>query len=152
FGKAFLELRELGLIARTPRLAVINAAGANTFFQLHDKFGIRWNGGRPDQNTVDGYFRALDMEKIRAATLASAIEINRPVNLPKALRALDACGGGVREVTDQEMLDAKAKVGAGGLGCEPASAATVAGLRRLRQDGIVDAGERVVCILTGHQL
>ena len=63
----------------------------------------------------------------RAATLASAIEINRPVNLPKALRALERCGGVVREVTDQEILDAKAKVGAGGLGCEPAVAASVAG-------------------------
>ncbi len=74
------------------------------------------------------------------------------MNLPKALRALDRCGGVVREVTDQEMLDAKAKVGAGGLGCEPASAASVAGVKRLRQDGVIDAGDRVVCILTGHQL
>ena len=62
------------------------------------------------------------------------------------------CGGVVREVTDQEMLDAKAKVGAGGLGCEPASAATVAGTRRLRQEGIIGSDERVVCVLTGHQL
>src|SRR5205807_3684499 len=78
--------------------------------------------------------------------------INRPVNLAKALRALDLCNGVVREVTDQEMLDAKAKVGAGGLGCEPASAASVAGVRRLRQEGVIDPGERVVCVLTGHQL
>ena len=63
--------------------------------------------------------------------MASAIEINRPVNLPKALRALDRCDGVVREVTDQEILDAKAKVGAGGLGCEPASAASVAGVSKL---------------------
>jgi threonine synthase len=101
---------------------------------------------------VEGYYRALDMERIRAATLASAIEINRPVNLVKALRALDRCGGVVREVTDQEMLDAKAKVGAGGLGCEPASAATVAGVRKLCQEGVINRDERVVCILTGHQL
>src|SRR5439155_16144409 len=114
--------------------------------------GLRWNKGEPDQNVIDGYYRALDMEKIRAATLASAIEINRPVNLPKALRALDRCKGVVREVTDQEMLDAKAKVGAGGLGCEPASAASVAGVKRLRLEGVIDAGERTVCILTGHQL
>ena len=73
-------------------------------------------------------------------TLASAIEINRPVNLPKALRALDRCGGVVREATDQEILDAKAKVGAGGLGCEPASAASVAGARKLRQRGRHRAG------------
>jgi threonine synthase len=152
FGKAFAELLELGLIARAPRLAVINAAGANTFYQLYERFGLRWNNGRPDQNKIDGYYRSLDIENLRAATLASAIEINRPVNLPKALRALDRCNGVVREVTDQEMLDAKAKVGAGGLGCEPASAASVAGVRRLRQEGVIDPGERVVCVLTGHQL
>ena len=80
------------------------------------------------------------------------IEINRPVNLYKALRALDATNGVVREVTDQEILDAKAKVGAGGLGCEPASAASVAGVRKLRQEGVIAASDRVVCILTGHQL
>ena len=89
---------------------------------------------------------------MRAATIASAIEINRPVNLTKALRALDRCDGVVREVTDQEILDAKAQVGAGGLGCEPASAASVAGARKLRQEGVIGADERVVCILTGHQL
>lgn len=152
FGKAFIELRELGLIERVPRLAVINAAGANTFFQLFERFGVRWNGGRPDAQKIDGYYRSLEMENIRAATLASAIEINHPVNLAKALRALDRCGGVVREVTDQEMLDAKAKVGAGGLGCEPASAASVAGVKRLRQDGVIASSDRVVCILTGHQL
>jgi len=152
FGKAFQELLELGLIPRAPRLAVINAFGANTFFQLYERFGVRWNDGSPDQQKVEGYYRSLDLENIRAATLASAIEINRPVNLNKALRALDKCGGVVREVTDQEMLDAKAKVGAGGLGCEPASAATVAGLKRLRLDGTIQKDERVGCILTGHQL
>jgi len=68
------------------------------------------------------------------------------------LRALEKCGGVVRQVTDQDILDAKAKVGTGGLGCEPASAASVAGAKRLRQEGVVSAGERVVCILTGHQL
>jgi threonine synthase len=152
FGKAFIELAELGLVQKLPRLAVINAAGANTFCQLYERFGLRWSGGQPDANLIDGYYRGLDAEKIRAATIASAIEINHPVNLPKALRALDRCGGVVRDVTDQEILDAKAKVGAGGLGCEPASAASVAGARKLRREGIIDAGERVVCILTGHQL
>src|SRR5262245_43590411 len=69
FGKAFLELLELGLIKRPPRLAVINAAGANTFYQLYERFGLRWNGGKPDQNLIDGYYRSLDVEKIRAATI-----------------------------------------------------------------------------------
>jgi len=152
FGKAFLELHQLGLIQRIPRLAVINASGADTFYQLHERFGLRWNAGRPSLEKVAGYYGALDGERIRASTIASAIEINRPVNLTKALRALDCCNGLVREANDQEILDAKAKVGAGGLGCEPASAASVAGARKLRQEGIIEPGERVVCILTGHQL
>ncbi|HXG08657.1 MAG TPA: threonine synthase [Gemmataceae bacterium] len=152
FGKAFSELVELGLIARPPRLAVINAAGANTFYQLYERAGLRWRQGRPDTGLTARYYQHLDAGKVRASTIASAIEINRPVNLPKALRALERCGGVVREVTDQEILDAKAKVGAGGLGCEPASAASVAGARRLRQEGVIAPGERTVCILTGHQL
>src|SRR6266852_6511695 len=152
FGKAFSELAELGLIDRLPRLAVINAAGANTFYQLYERFGLRWNQGRWDVKLVDGYYGGLDAEHIRAATIASAIEINRPVNLAKALRALEECGGVVREVTDQDILDAKAKVGAGGFGCEPASAASVAGARKLRQEGVIGKDDRVVCILTGHQL
>ena len=152
FGKAFIELMELGLIKRPPRLAVINAAGANTFYQLYEKNGLRWTGGEPSKNVIDGYYQSLDMEKIRAATIASAIEINHPVNLHKALRALDHCGGVVREASDQEILDAKAKVGAGGLGCEPASATSVAGARKLRREGIIAPSDRVVCILTGHQL
>ena len=152
FGKAFIELTELGLIQRTPRFAVINAAGANTFFQLHERQRLRWNHGRPDSKIIDAYFQGLDADHIRASTIASAIEINRPVNLSKSLRALERCGGVVREVTDQEILDAKAKVGAGGLGCEPASAASVAGARKLRQEGTISPDERVVCILTGHQL
>lgn len=152
FGKAFIELMELGLIKRAPRLAIINAAGANTFYQLYDRQGLRWNGGRMDQGKVDSYMRNMDATNSRADTLASAIEINRPVNLPKALRAVERCGGVVREVNDQEIMDAKAKVAAGGLGCEPASAASVAGAKKLRAEGVIGADERIVCILTAHQL
>jgi threonine synthase len=152
FGKAFIELAELGLIPRLPRLAVINATGADTFFQLHERQQLRWNDGRINRAVSEEYFRGLSAGGIRASTIASAIEINHPVNLPKALRSLERCGGVVREATDQEILDAKARVGAGGYGCEPASAASVAGARKLRQEGIIGPGERVVCILTGHQL
>jgi threonine synthase len=74
------------------------------------------------------------------------------VNLKKALRAIAGCNGVVRDVTDQEILDAKAQVGAGGLGCEPASAASVAGAKLLRAQGVIRPDERVVCILTGHLL
>ncbi|WP_169975682.1 threonine synthase [Tautonia rosea] len=152
FGKAFQELHYLGLIDRIPRLAVINAAGAQTLDQLVRSHGLSWNSGLPDESIPKAYYDHLDHEHIRASTIASAIEINRPVNLKKCLRALDVCDGVVRQVSDQEIMDAKARVGAGGLGCEPASAASVAGARRLREEGIIAPSDRVVCILTGHQL
>jgi threonine synthase len=152
FGKAFAELKQLGLIDRTPRLAVINAAGADTLFELFERRGLRWNGGNDDQGIVNHYYGELDQLGRKASTIASAIEINRPVNLRKCLRALDEMDGVVRQVTDQEILDAKAKIAAGGFGCEPASAASVAGARLLCDQGIISADERVVCILTGHQL
>jgi threonine synthase len=152
FGKAFMELKAIGLIDRVPRLAVINAAGADTLFELHEKRGLRWRNGTGDMTAACEYFQELDRERRKASTIASAIEINRPVNLRKCLRALETCDGLVRCVTDQEILDAKAQVGAGGIGCEPASAASVAGARLLRQEGIIGADDRVVCILTGHLL
>ncbi len=102
--------------------------------------------------TVDTYYQQLDTDRIKASTIASAIEINRPVNLKKCLRALHFCDGVVQMVSDQEIMDAKAWVGAGGLGCEPASAASVAGARRLREEGVIAPSDRVVCVLTGHQL
>ena len=152
FGKAFSELRELGLIDRVPRLAVINAAGADTLYQLVEKRGLRWRGGSPNLEVASGYYGEMDAQQRRASTIASAIEINRPVNLTKCIRALEVCDGLVREVSDQEILDAKAQVGASGLGCEPASAASVAGVKLLVAEGVIDPNERVVCVLTGHQL
>lgn len=152
FGKAFAELHALGLIKRIPRLAVINASGSNTLHELYTRRNVRWNQGQVDQSRIDSYYQELESTHRRASTIASAIEINRPVNLHKCLRALDVCDGVVREVSDQEIMDAKAQVGAGGLGCEPASAASVAGAKRLRNEGVISPSERVVCILTGHQL
>jgi threonine synthase len=152
FGKAFIELHHLGLIDKIPRLAVINAAGANTLYRLYEQEGLRWNGGNYDKMLTQKFFSQMTAEGRKASTIASAIEINRPVNLSKCLRALDFCGGVVREVSEQEILDAKAQVGAGGLGCEPASAASVAGAKKLVAEGVIDKSDRVVCILTGHQL
>lgn len=152
FGKAFWELRKLGLIDRMPRMAIVNATGANTLSQLVNTYHVSWNGGRPDREAIAAYYQALDRENRRASTIASAIEINRPVNLSKCLRALEWCRGVVCEVSDQEILDAKAQVGMGGFGCEPASAASVAGAKRLVEQGIIGKDERVVCVLTGHQL
>lgn len=152
FGKAFLELKHLGLIDRVPRLAVVNAQGARTLDELVGAHHLAWLDGLPDDQITRGYYQRMDAEGRKASTIASAIEINRPVNLKKCLRALDVCNGVVRQVSDQEIMDAKARVGAGGLGCEPASAASVAGAKRLRDEGVIARGDRVVCILTGHQL
>lgn len=152
FGKAFHELHQLGLIDRIPRLAVINAAGASTLHELYENRGLRWNKGKPDHSIVNKYYSELDAAAGKADTIASAIEINRPVNLTKCLRALECCEGVVREVSDQQILDAKSQVGANGMGCEPASAASVAGAKLLREQGVIAPSDRVVCILTGHQL
>jgi len=152
FGKAFIELKQLGLIDRVPRLAVITASEADTLYELYERRGVRWNGGRVDMDPIRAYNDQMDREQLKADTIASAIEINRPVNLKKCLRALDFMDGVVRQVSDQEILDAKAKVGAGGFGCEPASAASVAGAKLLRREGVISANDRVVCVLTGHEL
>jgi threonine synthase len=152
FGKAFAELKLLGLIDRIPRLAVINATGSNTLYELYEQQGVRWNGGRPTAGVIDGYFATMTAEDRRASTLATAIEINRPVNLLKCLRALEVMDGVVREVSDEEIMDGKALVGANGFGCEPASGATIAGVRRLREEGVFAKGDRVACVLTGHEL
>ena len=152
FGKVFAELKELGLIDRIPRLAVINASGANTLTELVNDKGLRWNNGHVDQQIIDDYYANLDATHYRPDTIASAIEISRPVNLKKCLRALDVCKGVVLDVPDEEILDAKAQIGVCGLGCEPASAATLAGLKHLLADGTIDKDARVGCVLTGHPL
>ena len=152
FGKAFAELKQLGLITRIPRLAVINATGANTLHRIVAEEKLTWNDGNTDDQAINDFFTKMDQEDRRASTLASAIEINRPVSLKKCLRALDVCDGVVREVSDAQILDAKAQVGAGGLGCEPASAASVAGAKLLREQAVIAPSDQVVCILTGHQL
>ncbi|MCH7592842.1 MAG: threonine synthase [Planctomycetes bacterium] len=152
FGKAFVELRELGLIDRLPRLAVINAAGANTLCELYNDRKIRFNDGTVDRVAIDAYYAESTASGRSAKTVASAIEIGRPVNLVKALRSLEAMNGVVRQVSDEAILDGKALVGRFGYGCEPASGATLAGLRLLMDEQVIERSDRVVCILTGHGL
>jgi threonine synthase len=152
FGKAFDELKHLGLIKRVPRMAIINATGADTLSHLVNNKKLTWNSGRPDRAVIDGYYADLTARNFSPHTCASAIEISRPVNLGKCLRAIEFCHGLVRAVTDSDILDAKAVVGAHGLGCEPASAATIAGLKLLRAEGVIGADERTACVLTGHPL
>lgn len=167
FAKCFAELHALGMIDRIPRLAVINASGARTLDRIVNELGVRWTpSGNPiadargssvlsgsyDRAKVGAEFARMDAARENAHTIASAIEINRPVNLPKALRALHIMNGMVRSVSDEDILEHKALVGRHGYGCEPASAASVAGAALLLREGVIRPDETVVCILTGHQL
>lgn len=152
FGKAFAELKQLGLIKQIPRLAIINATGAGTLTDLVNSKNLLWNNGQVEQKIIDDYYADLTSRHFSPRTCASAIEISRPVNLKKCLRAIDVCNGVVRAVSDEEICDAKAVIGRYGLGCEPASAATVAGLKLLRTEGVIAPDERVACVLTGHLL
>ncbi|HEX9162442.1 MAG TPA: threonine synthase [Thermoanaerobaculia bacterium] len=133
FGKALREAREAGWISRTPRLASIQASGANPFYRsFRDSFTGR--------------------HRVAAETIASAIRIGDPVSYDRAVAAIRYTGGVVEEVTDDEIMTAKRDIDAMGIGCEPASAATLAGVRKLRASGVLHAGERIVCVLTGHLL
>jgi len=152
FGKAFKELYALGLIDRIPRLAIINATGANTLYQLHEEQGLHWNGGQMDDAKAKAYYDKMDADGKVAKTVASAIEIGRPVNLKKAIRSLEICNGLVRQVPDEDILEHKAMVGRFGFGCEPASGASVAGLHLLLKQQVINPTDSVVCILTGHLL
>jgi len=133
FGKALKELYDLGLIDRIPRVAIIQARGASPLYQAFIK-------------------EFKDFEPVKAETLATAIKIGNPVNYKKAVRTLEWTNGFVEAVTDQQILDAKALIDRAGIGCEPASAATLAGTKKLVENGIIKSHERVVGILTGHVL
>ncbi|HUW18126.1 MAG TPA: threonine synthase [Sedimentisphaerales bacterium] len=152
FGKAFLELKQLGLIEQVPRMAIINATGADTLTHLVNNKKLVWNSGNVERKIIDDYYADLTARNFSPHTCASAIEISRPVNLKKCLRAIDICNGIVRAVSDEEICDAKAIIGKYGLGCEPASAASIAGLKHLRAEGVIGADERIACVLTGHPL
>lgn len=152
FAKAYMELKELGLVKKVPRLAVINAKGANTLNELYTRQNVRWNDGRWDASAAQKLYAAMDESHYKPNTVASAIEISRPVNLPKALRALEFMNGVVREVDDDTILEHRAMVARWGFGCEPASAASVAGLHMLLDEQIISKDESVACILTGHEL
>jgi threonine synthase len=152
FGKAFYELKKLGLIDKVPRMAIINAAGADTLTELVNNRGLKWNNGKVDNKKISDFYAELTAKNFSPHTCASAIEISRPVNLKKCLRAIDVCSGVVRAVSDEAITDAKALIGKFGLGCEPASAATIAGLEVLLGQKIIKPDERVACVLTGHCL
>jgi len=133
FGKALREAHALGLIDRMPRLAAIQAAGASPFAQSFREHFARRIHVDPD-------------------TMATAIRIGAPASWDRAIRAIRETNGVVTSVTDAEILEAKAVIDASGVGCEPASAASVAGVAQLRRDGVIRPSDRVVAVLTGHLL
>jgi len=152
FGKAFMELYEYGWIKKKPRMAVVVAEGAPTLADLYNDRKLRWNNGNFDNKIIDEYYGEVDRKGIKAKTRASAIEILKPVNLKKALRTLEFTDGVVTKVPDTDILDAMAIVSKNGFGCEPASAATVAGTKKLVEQGTIGADEVVVGVSTGHIL
>jgi threonine synthase len=131
-GKGFRELLALGWIDRLPRLAVVQASGAAPF--------------------VHAFRNKTDLVPVHADTTATAIKIGAPASWRKARAELAALHGTALDVSDDAIGDARAIIGRDGIGCEPASAATLAGLRDLARDGTVSAGDDVVLILTGHVL
>ena len=133
-AKGFAEMKQLGLISRIPHISIIQAAGANPLYR-----SMMDHGGD-------------DLTAMKADTRATAIRIGNPASWRKAVRALKSTGGWCEEVSEQEIALAKAQIGAEGIGCEPASAVTLAGLKKLVADGRVGTEERAVLILTGHTL
>jgi len=152
FGKAFMELYEYGWIKKKPRMAVIVAKGAPTLSDMYNEHGLRWNDGNIDNCIIDDYYGEVERKGIKANTRASAIEILKPVNLKKAIRTLEFTDGVVTTVSDEKILDAMAMVSKNGFGCEPASAATVAGTKKLVSQGVIKEDATVVGIATGHIL
>jgi threonine synthase len=134
FGKAFEELKLYGLVEKVPRMIIVQAEGANPFTRL-------WNSGS----------RRLQPTK-HPETVATAIRIGNPRSWKKALRAIEFTDGLVIDVTDEEIGEAKIMIGRDGIGCEPASATTLAGLKKLTTLGKIDPDATVAAVLTGHAL
>jgi threonine synthase len=133
-GKAFLEMKHLGLTDRVPRISIVQAEGANPLY-------------RSMQSS-----RGRELTPVEAHTRASAIRIGNPASWRKAVRVVEATEGWVEQVSEAEIALAKAEIGAEGIGCEPASAVTLAGLKRFLAAGKITPSESVVLLLTGHTL
>jgi len=133
-GKALLEMLDLRLIPHLPKLSVIQAEGANALVRT-----LREAGGK-------------HLVSVPPETRATAIRIGNPASWEKAVRVIQATGGACEEVSEVEMAQAKAEIGAEGIGCEPASAVTLAGLKKLLRRGFVKPEETVVLVLTGNLL
>ncbi|MHB1328921.1 MAG: pyridoxal-phosphate dependent enzyme, partial [Gemmatimonadales bacterium] len=133
FGAALVQAKEAGLIDRIPRIASIQAEGAAPFARSYrEGFATQY--------------------RIEAETVATAIRIGNPASHHRAIDAIRNTNGVVTTVSDDEILAAKRVIDRAGVGCEPASAASVAGVRRLVSEGIIGKNDDVVAILTGHLL
>jgi threonine synthase len=133
-GKALLEGLDLGLISRLSKVSIIQAEGANALVRT-----LRETGGK-------------SLVSVNAETRATAIRIGNPASWKKAIHVLEATGGACEEVSEVELAKAKAEIGLEGIGCEPASAVTLAGLKKLVKRGFVKREESVVLVLTGNLL
>jgi threonine synthase len=133
-GKAFLEMKHLGLTTKVPKISIVQAEGASPLYR-----SLRDSGGET-------------LQPVEAQTRATAIRIGNPASWKKAVRILQQTGGWCEQVSEAEIALAKAEIGAEGIGCEPASAVTLAGLKKLVAQEKVLPGERVVLLLTGHTL
>jgi threonine synthase len=154
-GKAIMELYNWGWIKKIPRIAVINAEGANTLDILYNgKFEeteLRWNGGKPDMELLERYYSKIQKDGIRPKTKATAIQIGKPANIIKALRTLEFTNGVVTTVTDNEMLDGMTVVGLNGFDCEMASGSVPSGVKKLIGSDIIKKDDKIIGILTGRQ-
>jgi len=133
--KGLLELQDLEFIDRLPMMTGIQAAGSMPVVRA-----IREN--LPEVVPED-----------HPETVATAIRIGAPVNAEKALVAIRKTGGLAESVTDAEILAMQRDLARKeGIGVEPASAASVAGIRKLAESGAIDRSEKIVCVVTGHLL
>jgi threonine synthase len=133
-GKGFLEMMHLGLTSKVPKISVVQAEGANPLYLY-----LLHQDGR-------------NIQPMQADTRATAIRIGNPASWRKAARVIEQTGGYCEQVSEAEIALAKADIGQEGIGCEPASAVTLAGLKKLVRQGKVRPGESVVLLLTGHTL
>ncbi|MFZ0325840.1 MAG: pyridoxal-phosphate dependent enzyme [Nitrososphaeraceae archaeon] len=154
-GKCLMELYGWGWIKKIPRLVVVNSEGANTFYELVNGLfegkNLSWNNGRPDLQMINRYYEFNTVRGKFPKTQATAIQIGRPANIVKALRALDFTNGIVVQVNDKEMADGMSVVGLNGFDCEMASGSVPAAVKKLIHDEVIGKDDVVVGILTGRQ-
>ena len=154
-GKALIDLYNWGWIKKIPRVLVVNAVGANTFYELvnglFENTKLAWNNGKPDITLIEQYYEKQRQDKQSPKTLATAIQIGKPANILKALRTIEFTNGIVEQVEDEDMMDGMSVVGINGFDCEMASGSVPSGIMKLRKKEIIQKDDIVVGVLTGRQ-